>query len=263
MLELYHGDHSVCAQKVRIALAEKDLAWTSHLLDLQAGDQHRPDYLRLNPNAVVPTIVHDGTVVIESTVINEYLDDAFSDHPLRPAGGAERAKMRLWTKRLDEGIHHATTVVSFAITFRHIQLRKKTIEQIEAELERVPNRERRERQRDTVRNGVKSAYFAEAIRQFDQLFGDMDAALGDTEWLAGGSFSLADIGYIPYLTRFRHLHLLGMLDKRPRLSAWLERVEARRSYDAAIKRWENAEKLALLNRTGAEAWPQVEAVIAS
>jgi glutathione S-transferase len=62
MLELYHNDMSTCAQKVRFALAEKGVRWQSRHLDLRARDHQRPEYLRLNPNAVVPTIVHDGTV---------------------------------------------------------------------------------------------------------------------------------------------------------------------------------------------------------
>ena len=68
---------SVCSQKVRFALAEKKLRWEDHHINLQAGEQLRPEYLKLNPNAVVPTLVDNGTVIIESTVINEYLDDAY------------------------------------------------------------------------------------------------------------------------------------------------------------------------------------------
>jgi glutathione S-transferase len=76
VLELYHNDMSTCAQKVRFALAEKAATWRSHHLDLRARDQQKPEYLKLNPNAVVPTLVHEGVVIIESTVINEYIDDA-------------------------------------------------------------------------------------------------------------------------------------------------------------------------------------------
>jgi ganglioside-induced differentiation-associated protein 1 len=79
MLYLYHGATSVCAIKVRLTLAEKSLPWKGEVLALQKSDQFRPDYLKLNPNAVVPTLVHDGKVVIESTLIMEYLEEAFPD----------------------------------------------------------------------------------------------------------------------------------------------------------------------------------------
>jgi glutathione S-transferase len=96
MLELYHNDMSTCAQKVRFALVEKGVSWEGRHLDLRARDHQTPEYLRLNPNAVVPTIVHDGTVIIESTVINEYIDDAFAGPALRPVDATGRARMRLW-----------------------------------------------------------------------------------------------------------------------------------------------------------------------
>jgi len=104
MLELYHNDMSTCAQKVRLTLAEKGLAWEGRHLDLRAGDQQKPEYLKLNPRGVVPTIVDNGKVVRESTVIMEYLDDEYPKPSLRPANSHARAQMRLWTKRLDEAI---------------------------------------------------------------------------------------------------------------------------------------------------------------
>ena len=59
MLELYHSINSVCAQKTRLALNEKKLACNEHLMKLN-GDQFDPAYLKLNPNGVVPTLIHDG-----------------------------------------------------------------------------------------------------------------------------------------------------------------------------------------------------------
>ena len=93
MIELYHTNMSVCSQKVRFALAEKKLRWEDHHINLQAGEQLRPEYLKLNPNAVVPTLVDNGTVIIESTVINEYLDDAYLEPSLRPADSIARSRM--------------------------------------------------------------------------------------------------------------------------------------------------------------------------
>ena len=70
--------------QVRLCLEEKGIAWTGHRLDLMKFENLRPDYLAMNRNGVVPTIVHDGTVIVESSIINEYLDDEFPDTPLRP-----------------------------------------------------------------------------------------------------------------------------------------------------------------------------------
>jgi len=68
MLELYHSINSVCAQKIRLALNEKKLPCSEHLMKLN-GDQFDPAYLKLNPNGVVPTLIHDGQAITESAVI--------------------------------------------------------------------------------------------------------------------------------------------------------------------------------------------------
>jgi glutathione S-transferase len=83
MLELYHSINSVCAQKVRIALEEKGLEARDHLMTLR-GDQYEPAYLKLNPNGVVPTLIHDGEPITESSLILYYIDDAFPEAPLMP-----------------------------------------------------------------------------------------------------------------------------------------------------------------------------------
>src|SRR6202051_2891798 len=93
MLELYHNINSVCAQKVRIALEEKGQEAKEHLLTLQ-GDQNDPAYMKLNPNGVVPTLVHDGNVILESSLILYYIDEAFPDPPLMPKTPAARHAVR-------------------------------------------------------------------------------------------------------------------------------------------------------------------------
>jgi hypothetical protein len=95
-LNLYHHGSSVCAAKVRFALGEKNLAWQGHYLDILKGDQFAPEYQKLNPKAVVPTLDHDDNVIVESTVINEYLDEAFPDVPLKPKSPVERALSAPW-----------------------------------------------------------------------------------------------------------------------------------------------------------------------
>jgi glutathione S-transferase len=120
MLALYHNSMSSCSQKVRLSLAEKGIEWDSRHLDLRAGDTQTAAYLELNPRGVVPTLDHDGRIVRESTVILEYLEDAFPELSLRPSDAFGKAEMRLWTKRLDEGHHDlATASLSMGVAFRH------------------------------------------------------------------------------------------------------------------------------------------------
>ena len=104
MIVLYDFGNSVCCQKVRITLREKGLEWTPIRVDLFRSEQYDPQYLKLNPKGVVPTLVHDGKPVIESSLICEYLDDAFPEPPLVPADPWLRSRMRIWSKLVDDGL---------------------------------------------------------------------------------------------------------------------------------------------------------------
>src|SRR3977135_3050320 len=118
MLTLYDFGNSLCSQKVRITMRAKGLDWTSVKVDLFKAEQYDPEYLKLNPKGVVPTLVHDGKAVIESTLICEYLDDTFPQPPLVPSDPGERARMRLGSKAVDEGLHEGVTEISFSAMFR-------------------------------------------------------------------------------------------------------------------------------------------------
>ena len=261
MLELFHNDMSTCSQKVRMALAEKGLDWTGHHLNLRAADQQKPEYLALNPNGVVPTIRDDGTVIIESTVINEYIDDAFPGSPLRPSDPAARARMRLWTKQLDEGLHAATGVVSSCIAFRYQHLDGKTPEQLDDYLARMPDAAKRERQTENILKGVESKFFPAAVRRFDKLLGDMEEVLSNQSWLAGDEFSLADVAYTPYAVRLDHLQLHGMWDNRPGYAGWYERLQQRPAFKIAITDWINPAYLEIMVPKGKEAWPRANEIL--
>ena len=117
MLTLYHGRTSVCSIKARLALAEKGVDWDGKLLTLR-GDQFDPAYMKLNPNAVVPTLVHDGKVIIESTVIMHYVDEVFPSPSLLPSDPVGRSKLRLTTKLMDEYVHVSCMTITFATANR-------------------------------------------------------------------------------------------------------------------------------------------------
>lgn len=261
MIELYHADMSTCAQKVRILLAEKTLPWVSHELNLRLRDQHRPEYLRLNPNGVVPTLVDDGAPVIESTVICEYLDDKYPEPPMRPIAPLERARMRIWTKRLDESLHFHTGVLSGSIAFRHQHLARPP-DELKTYIAGIPDPRRRERQRQQIELGMAAPQFREAVLSFETFLADMERQLSDTAWLAGESFSLADIAYAPYLIRLDELQLWGWMDARPGISRLYDQIKARDSYAAGYGDWRNEDYVALMAQTGAEAWPRIRHIIA-
>ncbi len=182
-LTLYHNDMSVCAQKVRLCLAEKDLAYEAKHLNLREGEQKRPEYLALNPNGYVPTLVHDGFVVCELTVICEYLDDAFPDPPLKPADAKGRARMRGFTKFIDAAIFPATGTVSMSIAFHH-QYKPEMYDTME---KARPGWLANLRQ---LQKGTENPAFPAAIKRLDKMIADMDRALAERP-VAGGRDLLA------------------------------------------------------------------------
>ena len=97
-LTLYHFNYSIYSQKIRMVLEEKNVSdWESKEVDLFNGGQFDPEYLKLNPKGVVPTLLHNECVMTESTLIIEYLKEIFAETPLKPADAAERAVMRLYS----------------------------------------------------------------------------------------------------------------------------------------------------------------------
>lgn len=257
VLTLYHNDVSTCAQKVRIVLAEKGLGWESRELDLREGDQHTPEYRALNPKGVVPTLVHDDVIVTESTVICEYLDDAFPEPGLRPEAPAGRARMRLWAKRINDRIHGAIGVLSYAIAFRHDHLKRPDGGQAMLDATRDPME--RTVRAALLSQGLDFSGVGVALGSVTDALEDAEAALVGQDWLAG-DHSLADACWLPYLHRLDQLRLGWLWTDRPGVAGWYARARARPSYAAAITAVERTEKVEAMNRAGEAARERVAAL---
>ncbi|MEE2654607.1 MAG: glutathione S-transferase family protein [Pseudomonadota bacterium] len=261
MIELYHNGMSTCSQKVRITLAEKGQKFASHHFNLRARDQHNPDYIALNPNGVVPTIIHDGKVVYESAVIDEYLDTVFPDPSLRPNSPYERAKMRIWVKQLDEGLHAASATISACIAFRYQFMEGKTSDQLKETLDGYVDPVKRERMTENVMKGVDSTFFKPAINRVIKMLDDMETVLQENSWLAGDTFSLADIAFTPYVNRVFHLQQDWLLESRPNTRNWFGRVCERPSFKVAMEDWFIDDFLTLMEAKGQESQEGVKAIV--
>jgi glutathione S-transferase len=235
MLTLYHGRTSVCSIKARLTLAEKGVDWEGRLLTLR-GDQFEPAYMKLNPNAVVPTLVHDGRVIIESTVVMHYVDEAFPGPALVPADPSARAALRMTTKLMDEYVHNSCTTLTFATANRD-HFARMSAEQFEAELAKSPDPKRSEIKRQVVRHGLEAPLVVDALRHHETLLDRIEAAMQSGPFLAGPGYSLADATATPYLWRLEKLKLSRMWDERPGVAAWYERIRARPSFKTAVEDW--------------------------
>lgn len=231
-MKLYHNPVSTCSQKVRLVLAGKGLDYSSQLLDLLAGDQFAPEYVAKNPNAVVPTLEDGDRVFIESTLINEYLEDAYPEPAMAPQDAAGRHAMRLWTKKIDE-LHPLCGIQTFAIGARPGMLARPK-EEVDALIQAIPDPGRRAVRRSVIDHGVQAPEFVGAYQGHEKFFDLADQTLTGSPYLVGETFSLADAALLPYVLRVDHLNLHGLLEGRAGLAAWYERVQSLLLYEAAV-----------------------------
>ena len=264
-LVLYHHGSSACAAKVRFALAEKRLTWESRYVDILRGEQFAPEYLALNQKAVVPTLVHDGAVVVESTVICEYLEEAFPEHEIYPPEPLERARVRVWTKAVDEELHPACSAITYVVSHRYTILRGEGANNFEEFAARAADEGKAARlaKWQWIQHGLEAPGAADKIRLYDAYLRKMEAALMQSEWLVGSRFSMADIAMAPYVYRLASLAMQGLWQngRLPRVERWFERVRARPTFDPAFVEWFPAELEAEMRANGERSWPAVAALI--
>ena len=262
MLELYHDNVSVCAQKVRVVLFEKNIAWESRHINLAAGEQISPEFLRVNPRGVVPALVDDGRPITESTIICEYLEDANPEPAMRPVDPYDRAVMRKWCRIPDDGIHVACGSVSFAAAFAEQMVARVGRDALEKRLSTMPDRARAARHRQIIEKGFDAPIVQDAVRVYAKMLRDMDAQLGkDRPWLAGETFSLAEACILPYVERLFRLGLEPMWADLPEVTAWFARIRERMSYSAAFTAFPPQGYNDLLSERGESVWPQVRKIL--
>lgn len=234
MLTLYHFWDSTCSMKVRFALAEKRLDYEGVFVDLLKFEQLQPDYLKINPNGVAPTLVHDGTSIVESTVINEYLEEVFPDVPLLPRDAARRAEVRALV-RLEDGRAQG----AFRDPTYHLMLKPMFADVPDAELDRVAARHPQPKLGAYWKQSMRSPVDTEAVEAAYEVLRSvmerLDRQLADGRpWLAGDEVTLAECSFVPFVDRTEHLGKGGLFEEFARLNAWRERLKSRASYAAAI-----------------------------
>ena len=235
MLKLYHWWSSTCSRRVRIALAAKQLDWESAYVNLAKFENLEPWYVELNPNGVVPTLVHDGRIVIESNFILEYLEDVFPQVPLRPEDPYERARMRIWMDRFEHELHRNVNVISFIKQGRIKRYEHLSEEEREAAVMQQPTEPKRALLRDRLRSGISEEQMAYAEARLGEILDDVEEALADRPWLTGDRMSLADCSIAPFIERFESNKLERLVDwnARPALGAWWTRMQATEAFRIA------------------------------
>jgi glutathione S-transferase len=200
VIKLYDFKSSPNCQRVKVVLAEKNLPYEVVPIDLRKQEQKTPEYLKLNPYGKVPVLTDDATVLYESCIINEYLDEKYPNPPLMPKDSGKRAKARIL---IDYGFAH------FDSPYQKLRM----------ELAKDPKE-----QNQQVIDGAKSD-LKKLLQRFENEISDQEYLIGD--------FSLVDADLIP---RFTRLEGFGVLPdpSLPRLGKYMERMKARPSVRAIL-----------------------------
>ena len=239
-LKYYHAEPMANSLKSMIPLKEKGLAYESVYVDLHKFEQHSDWFTAINPEGQVPVLDHDGAIVTHTTVINEYLEDVFPDDqpdsgPLRPTDPLGAARMRYWNKFVDE---HVMNHVSMHGWHRMVGVIARNIEDgtFEELLSHIPLPDQRKKWA-TARSGFSEADLANASDKIDYALARIEAQLGATEWLAGETYTLADINFYAHCGAMVHRMFPEKdVDTRyPRVAEWRERVTARPAVAEALK----------------------------
>lgn len=234
MLELYHAEPVANSMKVLICLKEKQLDFVSHYVNLLLFEQHEPEFLRINPNGQVPVLVHDGSIITESTVINEYLDDVFPEIPLRPAEPVWRARMRIWNKFVDEYFCPALSMIGWHVMVRKVA--KSLDEQgLEEVLAKIPLKEQRDKWKTVAGESFSAEQLADSRRKLGVSIEKAEAILNESDWLAGDEYSLADANSLSMIAGVERLHpeILND-DDAPKTCEWLKKMRERPAVQEAM-----------------------------
>lgn len=231
MLALYHSPISTCSQKVRLCLHEKGLDFESRLVDLGASEHLTPAYLAINPNGVVPTLVHDDVTVLDSSVIMEYLDEAFPDWPLMPSDLGARARVRAWMRYIEEVPTVAIRYPSFNMVLIDI-FSDQSPEEFAAAADIRPLRKHFYQQMGQT--GFDEKDVANSLERLRQTAERMQAALGATAFIAGPELTIADLAVVPTFDRLSDLGLTDVWKGLDRVEDWWQAIRDRPAFDAAF-----------------------------
>ena len=239
-VELYHTHHSTCSQKVRICLAEKKMPhpnkdWVAHEVDLGNFEHLTPEYLKINPNGVVPAFAHDGTVIIESSAIVEYIDEVFPGPKMTPQDAVGRAKMRSWMRYIEEVPTVAVRVPSFANLFAPMRYSEYSDKKFSDHAERLPLRKRFYQRMTKEGFGADDVNYAKGqIRQTCERI-DQAIAINGGPWIMGEQFTIADALVAPLIDRMEDMGYSYIWEDDLReMGNWFITLKQRPSFQATF-----------------------------
>ena len=253
-ITIYHWEPNANSGKPMLAAEEKGVAYDSVYLDMLSFDHHKPDYLAVNPNGTIPALKHGDVVLTESTPMMEYIDEAFDGPPLRPADAAGRWRMRMWMRFLDSYMGPSLSMIGWNVGVGP-SVRKKDPKELEAAIDRIPLESRRVAWRKAIYNQFSVEELAESRRRLVYSVKLMEEHLTRHAYLAGDSYSLADVDAFNSCYGLPAMLADDVDDvQTPALMEWLRTIRERPAVATtwAKSRTDRGARLSLLDRPALE-----------
>ncbi len=234
-IHLYHADRSNCSARVRLLLEEKKLPWVSHHINLKTKENISEEYFGIHPKGLVPALVHDGTVVVESNDILAYLEDQFPEPGFRAVADEDQPKIDRWLKI--SGEIHLPGIKTLQYYKRVARILEKSDEEYKRyrELQTDPAHLEFHAKHGAPGSSLTEEDAAEATRLMNEIYEEMDGILSGSDYIVGGKYTLADISWAPTITTQK----IGEFDFSPfpNVLSWYDRISARPQFDTAFLKW--------------------------
>ncbi len=243
-IKLYHSPGSLYARQVKIVLAEKNIEYKSHLINLLTFDNLEPAYIRINPRGVVPTLIHNDKVICDSVAIIQYLDECFPEPALIPAVSKLREIMTYWINLQDdfpmrEFMYANYQGIEGVILRRSLQIKEKLIPRL---IQNNPDLKKQYQSKlEDIKECNQIIRDQQKISQINirvkALLDRLEEQLSESEWLCGSSYSFADTVWTPVLNSWEELNFIDLSKRAQRtaIATYFERLKNRPSFKVAIQ----------------------------
>lgn len=226
-ITLYHWEPNANSGKPMLTLAEEGVAYESHYIDLLNFDQHKLEYLALNPAGTNPAMRVDDRVFTESTAIMEYVDAAFDGPRLTPSDPYAHWRMRWWMKYFDQYLAPSFSTIGWNV-FIGPSVRSRDPDELKAAIDRIPMPERRVAWSKAIYGTFSADELAESQRRVAIGTAALETILSQRPWIAGADYSLANINCfnLACALPLSQPHLASD-EKTPHIMEWLRKIYER------------------------------------
>ena len=237
-VHLLNYQFSACSMKTRIYLNLKKIPFTSHQINLSAGENFSEWFQGINPRSLVPVLIHDGEVHIESNDILEYLEGCYKESPLIPENMEEKIKELL---KFEDNLHVDIRNITFKFLVprflnkgKSVQPKAKNKATLNGELDSMDDVNRNFWEH-YEKHGITDEDASRSLIRFRAALEALNDQLEDSPYILGAELSLVDIAWFIYATRIQHANY-PLKRLHPNVSGWYERLYANVLFRKEVRR---------------------------